>query len=74
MKRETLTEQLAAHRVNGDVLREMKADRAALVGDVKKLLDDAKAKYQDAAAMHAMGKVSYYGGQIDAFKKIMDLI
>lgn len=38
-----LDDQLQDHRVNRDVTLAMKADRAALIGDVQKLLDKANA-------------------------------
>lgn len=69
-----LDDQLQDHRINRDVARAMKADRAELIGDVQKLLDEAKVKYQEAAAMHFTSKCSYYGGQVDVLKKVIDLI
>lgn len=77
MRRQTLKDlddQIQSHRVNSDVSRAMKADRAALIGDVQKLLDEAKSKHQEAAAMHFTSKCSYYGGQVDVLKKVIDLI
>lgn len=52
----------------------MKADRAALVGDITRLLEEAQKQYQHAAAMHFTSKCSYYGGQVDVLKKVIDLI
>lgn len=69
-----LDEQISDHRVNRDVHRAMKADRAELIGEVQKLLDKAKAEYNHAAAMHFQSKCSYYGGQVDALKKVIDLL
>jgi hypothetical protein len=69
-----LNEQIHDYSVNRDVARAMKADRAELIDDVQKLLDKANAEYQHAAAMHFTSKCSYYGGQVDVLKKVIDLI
>ena len=69
-----LEDQLHGHRVNAAVGRDMKEDRAALIGDIRKLLDKAVKEYQYAAAMHFTSKCSYYGGQVDVLKKVIDLI
>ncbi len=71
---DSLDDQLLDHRINADVSRAMKEDRAAMLADIGKLLDAAEKEYQHAAAMHFTSKCSYYGGQIDALKKVLKLI
>jgi hypothetical protein len=38
---------------------------------VSDMLEAAEAAYQDAAAMHSMGKVSHHGGRISALKAVL---
>jgi hypothetical protein len=55
----------------------IKQEREARVdapNDVRKMLADAERKFQDAAAMHSMGKVSYYSGQIAALKAVLKVV
>ncbi len=73
-RNETLGQQLAAHDVNADVAREMRRDQARLREDIEKLIDAARKDYNDAAAMHAMSKVSHFGGKIAALKDVLKLI
>ena len=48
--------------------------RANLRSQVQSMLEAAEAAYQDAAAMHSMGKVSHHGGRISALKAVIELI
>lgn len=73
-RHETLSEQLDGHRVHADVARAMRRDRAELREQIEKLLDEAGKAYNDAAAMHAMGKVGHFGGKIAAFQAVLKLI
>jgi hypothetical protein len=54
----------------------IKQERARLdtLNEVRKMLADAERKFQDAAAMHSMGKVSYYSGQIAALKAVLKVV
>lgn len=70
----SLEDQMADHRINSDVHLAMKADRADLIAGVKQMLDKANAEYNHAAAMHFTSKCSYYGGQVDALKKVLEIL
>ena len=41
---------------------------------IERMLAEAKRRYNDAAAMHSMGKVSYEGGKVDALKEVLKLL
>lgn len=73
-RRETFSDQLAAHDVNAGVAREMRRDQARLREDIEKLIYAARKDYNDAAAMHAMSRVSHFGGKIAALQDVLKLI
>jgi hypothetical protein len=41
---------------------------------IEEKLKKAEADYQSAAAMHSMGKVSFAGGEVKAYKEILKLL
>lgn len=45
-----------------------------LIYEIQMMLEKAQKDYDDAARMHAMGKVSYAGGQIKALKSVLCLL
>ena len=74
MRRMPLHEQLDEHRINTDVSKAMRQDRAAIFEEISELLTKAEKEYQHAAAMHFESKCSYYGGQVAALKAVLKII
>jgi predicted component of type VI protein secretion system len=78
MARPSLSEHLADYERKRESLKDMKqvaeALRNAIRDNVTKMLADAEREYQDAAAMHSMGKVGHEGGRIAAFKAVLELL
>jgi hypothetical protein len=44
------------------------------IEQIRRMLERAKADYQGAAAMHSMGKVSFYGGRVEALEDVLKLL
>ena len=45
-----------------------------LKAELDEMIEAAKVAFQDAAAMHQRGKVSYQSGRINAFKAVRDML
>lgn len=45
-----------------------------MLEELKRKLEDSKKKQQDAAAMHATGKYSYWSGRADAYNHVISML